>query len=154
MANPALAPGALAKPSRLDRDVAKHQRRVSRAKAKRETDKADAAKWRAIGNAIFKRDRGKCRACFMPLHQRADINPTRRAQAHHIVYRSAGGSDATANLITLCAVCHHWEHQHKIAISGDGDALVSICYTNPETGKLIQQWSSPCPTSPTSAEGA
>jgi hypothetical protein len=30
--------------------------------------------------------------------------------AHHVVFRSAGGSDASSNLITLCA----WHHQRGV----------------------------------------
>jgi 5-methylcytosine-specific restriction endonuclease McrA len=29
---------------------------------------------------------------------------------HHLVYRSQLGADASDNLITLCATCHHRQH--------------------------------------------
>lgn len=139
MANPSLAFGALAKPSRLDRDVAKHKKRVAKRSEKRETDKAEAAIWRAICDVIFKRDQGRCRVCSCTVHQREDKDPKRRAHTHHIEYRSAGGSDETTNLALLCGECHSFEHQHRIEISGNGDGVLNIV-SRDEAGNVIRQW--------------
>jgi 5-methylcytosine-specific restriction endonuclease McrA len=143
MANPDLAFGALAKPSRFKRDVDKHQRRVARAQSKRALDKAQADVWRAICEAVFKRDQGLCRVCGRGV-QRLNGDPHRRAETHHIRYRSAGGSDESSNLILTCGFCHYYEHQHRIDISGDGDRVVTITQVM-ESGKS-RTWESPCPS--------
>ena len=50
---------------------------------------------------------------------------TLRAQAHHIVYRSDGGSDDLDNGVTLCPVCHlRLVHTGRITVTRIGAALV------------------------------
>jgi 5-methylcytosine-specific restriction endonuclease McrA len=51
---------------------------------------------RAISNAVYQRDSWKCRHCG----NRQTLDP------HHVIYRSAGGSDEMSNLLTLCRHCH------------------------------------------------
>lgn len=41
-----------------------------------------------------------------------------RLHAHHIVFRSNGGSDASENLITLCNTCHDRIHKGEIKLKG------------------------------------
>jgi 5-methylcytosine-specific restriction endonuclease McrA len=60
---------------------------------------------------------------------------------HHIVYRSAGGADDLANVLTLCWRCHQKEHGHEFDITGTG-AAVTIQERNLETGRLGRQWES------------
>jgi 5-methylcytosine-specific restriction endonuclease McrA len=36
--------------------------------------------------------------------------------AHHLIYRSAGGTDDLENLCSTCGVCHEKEHRHEIDI--------------------------------------
>lgn len=53
---------------------------------------------------------------------------------HHRVRRSQCGSNKPCNLITLCARCHHWVHDHPYAANklglllrhGDEPALVPV----------------------------
>ena len=48
-----------------------------------------------------------------------------RVQAHHIVFRSDGGSDDLGNGITLCPVCHlRLVHKGRISVTRVGDTLV------------------------------
>ncbi|MCB1163435.1 HNH endonuclease [bacterium] len=42
---------------------------------------------------------------------------TRFLEVHHRVPRSRGGSNATENLVTLCASCHRFHHEHPQAAS-------------------------------------
>jgi hypothetical protein len=50
---------------------------------------------------------------------------TLRAQAHHIVFRSRGGSDDLDNGITLCPVCHlRLVHTGRVSVTRVGQALV------------------------------
>jgi hypothetical protein len=60
---------------------------------------------------ILIRDEYRCRYCRTRQH----------LEVHHIVFRSAGGSDISANLCTLCNRCHRAVHDHKLAIEGDAD---------------------------------
>ncbi len=48
-----------------------------------------------------------------------------RVQAHHIAFRSLGGTDDLSNGITLCPVCHlRLVHTSRISVTRVGDALV------------------------------
>jgi ATP-dependent DNA helicase RecQ len=59
--------------------------------------------WRRIREAILRRDKFKCVECEKPCYRaEADI--------HHLLPRSAGGSDEPSNLITLCDGCHAAHH--------------------------------------------
>jgi 5-methylcytosine-specific restriction endonuclease McrA len=113
----------ITKPSKLDRDLAKHARRQSRATDKRRA-KADAAKtWQRLCDLVTVRDRGRCRVCHVLTHERPDADPRTRAHRHHVVYRSAGGADTLDNVVLLCGQCHDDEHQHRIDISGNAKGL-------------------------------
>ena len=59
--------------------------------------------WRAIRESILRRDEFKCVECGKP------CNPD-EADIHHLLPRSAGGSDEPSNLITLCDGCHAAHH--------------------------------------------
>lgn len=144
MSNPSLAFGALAKPSRLDRDVAKHRKRVAKRATKRDEDREARQIWAEICAVIFERDKGRCRVCARRVKKNAD-DPRKRAETHHIVYRSAGGEDLPMNLLLTCGICHSLEHQHRIEISGNGNGTATVRHFNAETGKVISQWDSPCP---------
>ena len=52
--------------------------------------------------AILYRDDYKCQCCGDSLSKNKNI----KLEVHHIVYRSKGGSDSEANLVTLCTKCH------------------------------------------------
>ncbi len=144
MANPDLAFGALAKPSRFDRTVDKHKRQVKKRSAKRDEHKVEREYWRVITEHIFLRDRGLCRACGVTVRPKHP-NPARVAHVHHIVYRSAGGSDHKSNLVLVCARCHDLEHRHIYSMAGNGDELVTVTLRNAETGRTVSQHDSPCP---------
>jgi ATP-dependent DNA helicase RecQ len=59
--------------------------------------------WRGISESILRRDKFKCVECETPCNRdEADI--------HHLLSRSAGGSDEPSNLITLCDGCHAAHH--------------------------------------------
>ena len=85
---------------------------------------ADAA-WLRVCRAVDLRDRRTCRCCGTRADPSA-IGLLKRAHRHHIMYRSAGGPDTTANLITLCATCHSAEHQHRLDIRGNADTSVEF----------------------------
>ena len=64
---------------------------------------AAEADWRKIREGILRRDNFKCVECEKPCGRgEADI--------HHLLPRSAGGSDEPSNLVTLCDGCHAAHH--------------------------------------------
>lgn len=134
----------LRKPSSLERRVAQYERRMLREKAKRADEAREARIWSGIRKAIYQRDGGCCRVCGRRVLLYAP-NPLLQAETHHLVYRSAGGQDISSNLICACAVCHEKEHVHVLQIAGNGDGLVTIAEINPETGRTVRVWESPCP---------
>jgi len=59
--------------------------------------------WRKVREGILRRDKFKCVECEKPCG-RGD------ADIHHLLPRSAGGSDEPSNLVTLCDGCHGAHH--------------------------------------------
>lgn len=102
----------------------KHQL-TNRVEAKRKA-KADAEKdWRALCRVVDARDKGRCRVCG----RRCDPDATdmlRRAERHHIVYRSAGGQDTPENVLVLCLGCHQDEHAHRLKVDGNAETGIEI----------------------------
>lgn len=74
---------------------------------------ADAA-WRKVCKAVDARDHRACRATGKKTNP--DAVGLLRGHRHHIVYRSAGGENTTANLVTLSAEAHNDEHQGRLQI--------------------------------------
>lgn len=86
-------------------------------KAKRTTTASIPAATRA---AVYRRDGYRCALCDDP----------RALQIHHVLRRSAGGSDNVMNLITLCWRCHAVCHGTRLAEYPDyldRDAMEQLC---------------------------
>ena len=58
---------------------------------------------------VLNRDNYKCQSGQKVKHSKS-------LHVHHIIFRSKGGSDAPANLITLCQTCHSDLHEGKFII--------------------------------------
>ena len=85
----------------------------------------EAAVWTAVCKVVDARDKRICRACG----KRSELDAVgllKHGHRHHIVYRSAGGEDVSANLVTLCARCHNAEHRHRLRIEGDADVKLEF----------------------------
>lgn len=88
----------------------------------REKARQVAARWIMVCRFVDRRDGKQCRCC----DARSDPEATgllKKGHRHHMVYRSAGGSDTTDNLVTLCAICHSDEHHNKLKIEGNPDGV-------------------------------
>lgn len=85
------------------------------------TDKyAIARAWEKLKSLIAVRDKYRCRLCGKSCRYGDPIET--RADAHHIIFASAGGPDATWNLIYLCRGCHDLIHVLKrFFLSGNAD---------------------------------
>jgi 5-methylcytosine-specific restriction endonuclease McrA len=57
------------------------------------------ADWVKIREAVLRRDKYKCLECGKPCR-------SAEADVHHLLPRSAGGTDEPSNLVTLCDGCH------------------------------------------------
>ena len=105
----------------------------SRYDRKKQAQVDAAAIRRATWKAVDTRDKRICRACG----RRSDpegTGLTQRGHRHHIQYRSAGGADETANVVTLCAACHNDEHRHRLRIEGNADIALTF-YRRDDHGK-------------------
>lgn len=95
----------------------------SRVDEAREKEAAEEAVWRFVCKLVDQRDGKACRCC----DKRSDPEATgllKRGHRHHLVYRSAGGTDTTDNLVTLCADCHNDEHKNRLRIEGNPDVAL------------------------------
>ena len=59
--------------------------------------------WGTVREAVLKRDNYKCVECGTP-------SGATEADVHHLLPRSAGGTDEPSNLVTLCDGCHAAHH--------------------------------------------
>jgi 5-methylcytosine-specific restriction endonuclease McrA len=84
-------------------------------KAKRR--RGELTKAMQLRRDIRARDGNQCQSCHVPVFLHA-ANPLQRAQVHHIVFKSKGGSNDHKNLITVCAECHAKIHAHELDVRG------------------------------------
>lgn len=57
-----------------------------------------------LRNEVIVRDRARCRGCAQP-----------GEEVHHMIFRSHGGADELANLVTICRNCHDQAHGKRQA---------------------------------------
>jgi 5-methylcytosine-specific restriction endonuclease McrA len=93
--------------------------------------------------AVFHRDKGRCRVCGRDTVLTGNLFAL--AHCHHIVYRSAGGSDEAENRCILCYECHADEHAHRIDIQGNGNETLEIVVFGPDR-QVAAYEESPCPS--------
>lgn len=126
------------KPSRFDRQMGQYEKRMGRARAQRLSKREQAAAWDLVRKAVYDRDGGVCRACGLHAEWKARI-PSQLGHAHHIIYRSAGGSSEMHNLAWLCGFCHDQEHSHRIRITGTGERI-TIERIDLRTSEVVKTW--------------
>ena len=97
----------------------------------------DRAAYRAVAKIVDKRDKGRCRVCLTRCDPDA-VTLLDRAHRHHIVYRSAGGEDSDANVITLCAICHANQHRGMIDVRGNARVGVELWKNDGEGGWYLE----------------
>lgn len=73
---------------------------MNKAILKRARVRLDPEAYRELHRQVLERDRWRCQAC----------GSMQNLQVHHMEFRSQGGEDSEANLITLCARCHTEMH--------------------------------------------
>lgn len=123
----------------------KLETRREKRRARRLRTMAEMDAWMQVRQDVWRRDRGYCRSCGRAVWlQHAD--PFKIANIHHIEYRSAGGSNESYNLVTLCIRCHDLEHRRLLEIVGNADIYLGITLKHPDSYRIIETRESPCPT--------
>jgi 5-methylcytosine-specific restriction endonuclease McrA len=98
-------------------------------------ERTDTAAWLALCRLVDGRDERSCRCCGKRTN--ADAVGLLRGHRHHVIYRSAGGPNATWNLATLCASCHNEEHVKKtLHVEGNADLALRF-WKRGEDGELF-----------------
>jgi predicted restriction endonuclease len=92
--------------------------------------------YKALCLKVMNRDGYKCKFC----------KSRQSLSAHHIIYRSHGGDDASWNLLTLCEECHKGVHKRFliiISIRGVEDADGNPVLVNADEGVkfiVVENW--------------
>ncbi len=138
------------KPSKFQRDAAKWQKSQAKKRTKDKAKKAASAEWAAKARKCYDRDGGCSRASGRRLEFRC-ANPFKVADPHHIKWKSAGGSDEESNVVTVSRGEHDRIHMRgnyttRLEVEGDSNATLTWREFDAETGKLLREWESPCPT--------
>jgi 5-methylcytosine-specific restriction endonuclease McrA len=93
----------------------------TRREARAERNAAIETEWRRVCRAVDARDGKRCRVCERMCSPNA-MDMLLRAERHHLLPRSLGGQDTTANLLTVCPKCHDDRHVHgTLRLSGNAD---------------------------------
>jgi predicted restriction endonuclease len=131
-------PKPLAGSGRLER---RKRKALAKRKLEPETHEAQLERvqfWRILRECVYVRDKGRCRACQQVL----DINGglARDAMhAHHLIHKSAGGTDTLENICALCSTCHRWHHDGKLTIYGDPATVLQFTLRDSKQ-RLVKAW--------------
>jgi 5-methylcytosine-specific restriction endonuclease McrA len=82
----------------------------------------------ALYRTVYQRDGYRCVVCRAPVDP-ASLEPLKRAHPHHIVPRSLAGTaikHTTANLCTVCPICHADIGDKVLSITGNADRYLTI----------------------------
>lgn len=108
----------LSKQSKLEKAISKWEKAQGRQETRKKLKRLHDEAWAKLSAQVSVRDKMTCRVCGCQTTRWGVGRPEWWGQAHHIVYRSAGGLDVLPNLVWLCFKCHQAEHDHKLSITG------------------------------------
>jgi 5-methylcytosine-specific restriction endonuclease McrA len=74
---------------------------VKRVLPKRSRQRLDPELYERLRRQVLRRDGWRCQGC----------GTSSNLEVHHREFRSQGGEDSDANLITLCVACHSLLHR-------------------------------------------
>lgn len=113
----------LSKQSKLEKAISKYEQRLERGETKKKIKRLHDQAWSKISAQVSLRDKMTCRVCGCQTTRWEVGRPEWWGTCHHLVYRSAGGTDELSNLVWLCFKCHQAEHDHELSITGTASAL-------------------------------
>jgi 5-methylcytosine-specific restriction endonuclease McrA len=123
----------LLKPSQYERIVGRYEKRIVRERVKTaETRKAQKA-WSELSAKVCARAKGICQVSGAQTTRYGKGDPRLWGQAHHIVFRSAGGKDEMSNLIWVTFEIHTCIHHHQLDVTGTAD---SFLVTDPRSAAI------------------
>lgn len=123
---------------RLRRYETRLARRRAAAKTEKDAKHAEYLRLKAIRFACYLRDHRRCRAFGTPLLFETD-NLTKLAHSHHIIHKSAGGSDEAFNRATLSPRAHELHHAGQLTITGDGNGRLQFTLRD-KKGIVLRVW--------------
>lgn len=98
----------------------------SKLEEKVEKDKADYHAERAFKAAVWKRDKGLCRACGAKVLRQLELHP-KRGEVHHLESRkNRAVRYDTRNGILLCATDHERVERNKLYIRGTAAQMFTV----------------------------
>lgn len=133
MANGTLARPAMGtatpKPVRGSARLKTYENKLTRKRATEKGLKAakqdEAAHDRLVRFHCFLRDKKRCRALGVLLEFDTD-NLKKRAENHHVVPLSLGGSNEPSNRCTLSPEAHRMRHDSELEITGNADECLHM----------------------------
>ena len=117
MANSALRPGALQKPSK-----------AARRRLKTIVARAERGQLQKLYAYVYHRDQYRCVACRHKVEP-GSPDELKRAHPHHIVPRSLADKatrHTKENIATVCGICHANVTEHRLEISGNAERHLTI----------------------------
>lgn len=140
------APGS----ARIERQVRKLKAKGAIEKTLKEVEAETSRADREIRFHCFLRDHRRCRIFGVLLKFDADESSPKSAWNHHIIFKSAGGSDDPSNRLTICWKAHKMIHDGLLEIIEPADANTTVRVREYEmlggTRHLLREFSSPNPS--------
>jgi 5-methylcytosine-specific restriction endonuclease McrA len=126
--------------ARLKRQDDKAAKRKAKSAAQRKAKEAARQAWLRMRMRIYERDQGCSRASGKPV--KFASGDWQQGHVHHRVYRSAGGSDETSNLVLLTMEEHAAVHAQLLEIDGNADEVLTFTrYKFTDAGReVVRQW--------------
>lgn len=132
------------KPSRargqIDRYNAKQKRDLAKHRAKVAEKRREWDRWNQLRLAVYTRDGGLDRATGKRVYLETGCLPD-LMQAHHVVYRSAGGQDEMSNLVCVSLETHAQIHDGLLDCEGDANGVLTFKAKDAK-GHVTHVWTS------------
>jgi len=129
----------LIKPSRLDRAYRQRAKQSAKRAQKRHKERMLRYADSLVREIVYKRDGGLCRACGRKVKLHGHLLDV--MHAHHVIYRSAQGSDAPSNRLSTCASCHEAEHHGLLWMKGQPNSVMTFTRVD-ANGRILNTWES------------
>ncbi len=86
--------------------------------------------------------------CLRPARLFRSSSELDLGHAHHVIFRSAGGSDELFNRALLCAWCHEDVTRNRLDCEGEAEKML-VFRRRDNHGTITDEWWSACPNAVT-----